>query len=56
MSVDLERNRIGLSLKADPFGDGGKSVRKSGAKSKPKPDPKPDPKPGDVAPNGIRFS
>ena len=52
VSVDLDRNRIGLSMKSDPFGDTGKSGRGGGRKNRGEDQPKP----GTVAPNGIRFS
>ena len=63
LSVDLDRNRIGLSMKSDPFGAPGEKggpagSGKSGGKgsSGPRRDRKPKPRPGNVAPNGIRFS
>jgi len=60
MSVDLERNRIALSMKKDPMATS--QPRTSGAqpaqsrKQAPRPaKPVVTPKKGDVAPNGIRF-
>jgi uncharacterized protein len=49
LSVDLERNRIALSLKRD--------AGKPGDVRKPKAAPPPPKahKPGDIAPNGMRF-
>jgi uncharacterized protein len=68
ISVDLERNRIGLSMKSDPFADGskqstGKSTNSSreqhrsgrGGRNRKKKQPS-KPKPGTIAPNGMRFS
>ena len=69
LSVDLDRNRIGLSMKADPFGDpknagggsgdrggkgGGKGGSRGGGRRGQRQPAKP--KPGTIAPNGIRFS
>jgi uncharacterized protein len=66
VSVDLERNRIALSMRKEAGpkeGSGGRrdSRSKSGPKSGPKSPPrsKPEapriPKPGEIAPNGMRF-
>ena len=70
LSVDLDRNRIGLSMKSDPFGEGkrkggtkadggggGKGGRDSSGRGRGKKKPGPGtPEPGTIAPNGIRFS
>jgi uncharacterized protein len=58
MSVDLQRNRIALTMKSAASGDARPATEKRAAKpSKPaKPAPKPfTPKPGSIAPNGMRF-
>jgi uncharacterized protein len=64
MSVDLQRNRIALTMKSAQSGDARPGADKRGGKpaargstSKPAAPPaKPfTPKPGDVAPNGMRF-
>jgi hypothetical protein len=67
LSVDLERNRIALTMKSATSADGrpardqrgGKAdgARPGASKAKPAPSqPKPfTPKPGTVAPNGMRF-
>ncbi|MHB1170609.1 MAG: helix-hairpin-helix domain-containing protein, partial [Longimicrobiales bacterium] len=54
MSVDLERNRIALTMKtgAQPEGQKGRGGAKKQASKK---KPAPQPKPGTVAPNGMRF-
>jgi protein Tex len=69
MNVDLERNRIGLSMKKAPDpaapsarGGGEGAGRRNDNRSRdrsqqrPKPPPEPSPGKGDVAPNGMRFS
>jgi uncharacterized protein len=57
LSVDLERNRIALSMRRDASA-AGQPVRKNagqaGKRSAPPPEPKVH-KPGDIAPNGMRF-
>ncbi|MGK7312408.1 MAG: Tex family protein [Candidatus Longimicrobiales bacterium M2_2A_002] len=67
ISVDLDRGRIGLSMKADPFGEGkpggGSGGGKGGTKggqggpgpAGPGGDGPETPAPGTIAPNGIRF-
>lgn len=61
MDVDLERNRIGLSMKSNPEPKGGKGPEGSGrgarGRSEAKPaSPKPAvPRKGTTAPNGMRF-
>ncbi|HEX5830728.1 MAG TPA: Tex family protein [Gemmatimonadaceae bacterium] len=69
LSVDLERNRIALSMKSGAGKTGGGKPREgkqgggkpgggkptSGKPSNRNPEPFRMPKPGDVAPNGIRF-
>jgi protein Tex len=71
MSVDLQRNRIALTMKSQASTDGrpaaasGRTERRSGssapgkptAPNSPAPAPKPFvvPKPGAIAPNGMRF-
>jgi uncharacterized protein len=64
MSVDLERNRIALTMKAAPSGDSRPAAEQRGGKpaargNAPKPSAPPaepfKPKPGSVAPNGMRF-
>jgi len=58
MSVDLERNRIALTMKTEAPREGqqGRAAKQSpGAKQAPAPKPKAQPKPGTVAPNGMRF-
>lgn len=62
LSVDLERNRIGLSMKSNPTigkaqkegrgGKGGRRGRRDGRSRRQSRGPKP----GDIAPNGIRFT
>lgn len=57
VSVDLERNRIGLSMRRDAGqartpGGGGKGEGSRGGRRKPE---RTLPKPGEVAPNGMRF-
>ena len=54
LSVDLERNRIALSMKKEKGQDGGSGQRRP---SRPKPQPSAPriPKPGEIAPNGMRF-
>jgi uncharacterized protein len=64
IGVDLERNRIALSMKSDARpADAAESAKRGGATGKqkqprpartPRPEPA-QPKKGDVAPNGIRF-
>ncbi|HEX7117981.1 MAG TPA: Tex family protein [Longimicrobiales bacterium] len=62
LSVDLERNRIALSMKSSPdlaaAGKGGGRGADRGPARKPQKRRGPDPiapKPGTIAPNGIRF-
>jgi len=58
MSVDLERNRIALTMKTEAPREGqqGRAAKQSpSAKQAPAPKPKAQPKPGTVAPNGMRF-
>ena len=56
LSVDLERNRIALSMKKESGQNAGTGQRRG---SKPKPQPQSQtpriPKPGEIAPNGMRF-
>jgi uncharacterized protein len=60
LSVDLERNRIALSMKKERGQDAG-SRQQRGARQKSKPSSQPQsatpriPKPGEIAPNGMRF-
>ena len=66
ISVDLERNRIGLSMKKDPFaeppprgerrgrGKGGRGGKRGGRGKAGKQPAIPEP--GTIAPNGMRFS
>jgi uncharacterized protein len=66
MSVDLERNRIALTMKKQPGATGAPATESEGARAtrerQPKQPKQPTPqqpprgfRPGDVAPNGIRF-
>ena len=59
MSVDLERNRIALTMKSGAQPEAGAARREGqkgrGPKKKQAPKPAPQPKPGTVAPNGMRF-
>jgi uncharacterized protein len=64
MSVDLQRNRIALTMKAAQGTDSRPNAQSSRPKSPaagraPKPQAPPakpfTPKPGDIAPNGMRF-
>ena len=64
VSIDLQRNRIALTMKAVTSdtrapAKGEASSRRDNAKPAPRPAPKPEtftvPKPGAIAPNGMRF-
>jgi uncharacterized protein len=71
LSVDLDRNRIGLSMKPDPFGEGkqgtsddkqgrtqgsrGSNGSRKGKRSNTRERQPRAPKPGEIAPNGMRF-
>jgi uncharacterized protein len=64
MSVDLERNRIALTMKAEQSRDARPAPEPRGGKTTPRGNaPKPaapprepfTPRPGSVAPNGMRF-
>jgi uncharacterized protein len=62
MSVDLQRNRIALTMKSAASTDGRPATEKRGGKAvggqrstAPKPAPFTVPKPGAIAPNGMRF-
>ncbi|HEX6132998.1 MAG TPA: Tex family protein [Longimicrobiales bacterium] len=56
LSVDLERNRIALSMKQEPAAPPPLRARAGHArKTRPVPQPAPAPHKGDVAPNGMRF-
>src|SRR5688572_6034955 len=62
VSIDLERNRIALTMRTGPASEG--RGKEQGAANRGKPDAKPEkqkpaapavPKPGTIAPNGMRF-
>jgi uncharacterized protein len=66
MSVDLQRNRIALTMKTAMAGDARPAIDRrsprpgaakpaAGRPSAPAPKPFTTPKPGDIAPNGMRF-
>ncbi len=61
MSVDLERNRIALTMRTGPASDGRGNEQRSKRGSREaerlaaKPAPPAIPKPGTIAPNGMRF-
>lgn len=54
VSVDLERNRIGLSMKSDAGAAAAAGERRGGRDRREKPE-RGRPRSGDVAPNGMRF-
>ena len=60
VAVDLQRNRIALTMKSATAVGDSKPASRSGQKAQPAPQPKPQqtftiPKPGAIAPNGMRF-
>jgi uncharacterized protein len=58
MSVDLQRNRIALTMKSASSGDARPVADKRGSKPTAPASPKTKPftpKPGTIAPNGMRF-
>lgn len=56
LSVDLERNRIALSMKSNP-GSGGREGAPAGGtrRGKSRDEVRAMPRPGEIAPNGMRF-